>query len=95
MNSLQQRVNFGSEIGDLAIIKQSYVARVIEYQLQFAADASKMQVDQLSTMIGNFCAPQQIVFGHFDELSHKRQVSIKGSLLVTYISQPMAARISR
>ena len=89
MASMQQIIDYGNQIEDYAIIKQTFVADAIHFDLKFTEQATESQIGVLSEEISAYFAGNEV------EITDKGKVTVKGPVTVAYISQPMSARISK
>ncbi|NQZ07296.1 MAG: hypothetical protein HRT35_09050 [Algicola sp.] len=94
MASMQQIVDYGNQIEDYAIIKQTFVADVIHFDLMFTEQATDSQIAVLSEKIAAYFIGKSFT-GNALEITDKGRITIKGPVTVAYISQPMSARISK
>ena len=95
MASMQQVVDFGMNIENYAIIKQTYVADVIHYHLVLWAQITDLEAKRLTDNItAQFTDGKiEVTDGH-SEQGVTRHITISGPRAVAYISQPISARIS-
>ncbi|MFT4928684.1 MAG: hypothetical protein ACI8WB_004804 [Phenylobacterium sp.] len=92
--SLQNTLDYGNKVGFYEIIKQVFVADSVTYELEYHPSVDSTTITGVSNTIHDYFAerfaPKRVLYSDIESNSAD-QLTIKGPVVIAYISQQMSA----
>ena len=96
LSSMQQVVDYGNKVDDYGIIKQTFVADDIQFDLVFSVTTDPQIIKSIVTTIMSHYSTYHVeAVSKQDKQKIVHSLIINGPVAIGYVSQPMSARMSR